>query len=89
MVSEIQAATTNAGNRAQGGLTPDLLTLSGLCLLQTIRMWNCRPISHVGLENADHDSTNLRGVALRSKTERKATGEFVYWRLALTKGLGF
>ena len=28
MVSEIQAATTNAGTRAQGGLTPDLLTLS-------------------------------------------------------------
>ena len=63
--------------------------LTGLCLLQTIRMWNSGPISHVGLENADHDSTNLRAVALRSKTERKATGEFVYWRLALTKGLGF
>jgi len=28
LVSEIQAATTNAGTRAQGGLTPDLLTLS-------------------------------------------------------------
>jgi hypothetical protein len=30
LVSEIQAATTNAGTRAQGGLTPDLLTLSHL-----------------------------------------------------------
>ena len=28
MVSEIQAATTNAGTRAQGGLTPDFLALS-------------------------------------------------------------
>src|SRR5260221_4142311 len=28
LVSEIQAATTNAGARPQGGLTPDLLTLS-------------------------------------------------------------
>jgi ketosteroid isomerase-like protein len=28
LVSEIQAATTNAGTRAQGRLTPDLLTLS-------------------------------------------------------------
>jgi hypothetical protein len=28
LVSEIQAATTNAGARAQGGLTPDFLTLS-------------------------------------------------------------
>ena len=63
--------------------------LTGLRLLQTIRMWNFGPISHVGLENADHDSTNLRAVALRSKTERKATGEFVYWGFALTKGLGF
>jgi hypothetical protein len=28
LVSEIQAATTNAGTRAQGGLTPDFLALS-------------------------------------------------------------
>jgi hypothetical protein len=28
LVSEIQAATTNAGTRAQDGLTPDFLTLS-------------------------------------------------------------
>src|SRR5271166_5764793 len=28
LVSEIQAATTNAGARPQGGLTPDFLTLS-------------------------------------------------------------
>ena len=63
--------------------------VTGLCLLQAIRMWNSRPISHVGLENADHDSPNLRAVALRSKTERKATEEFVYWRFALTKEFGF
>ena len=30
LVSEIQAATTNAGARPQGGLTPDFLTLSWL-----------------------------------------------------------
>ena len=29
-VSEIQAAATNAGTRAEGGLTPDFLTLSFL-----------------------------------------------------------
>src|SRR5271170_2161183 len=29
LVSEIQAATTNAGARPQGGLTPDFLALSG------------------------------------------------------------
>jgi hypothetical protein len=28
LVSEIQVATTNAGTRAQGGLTPDFLALS-------------------------------------------------------------
>ena len=28
LVSEIQAATTNAGARAEGGLTPDFLALS-------------------------------------------------------------
>jgi Domain of unknown function DUF29 len=31
MVSEIQAATTNAGVRAKGGMTPDLLTLPKPC----------------------------------------------------------
>lgn len=40
--------------------------LTGLCSLQTIQMWNSRPISQVGVENADHNSTNLRAVALRS-----------------------
>jgi hypothetical protein len=36
LVSEIQAATTNAGARTQGGLTPDFLALSVWRLNQRI-----------------------------------------------------
>jgi hypothetical protein len=49
-------------------------------------MWNSRPISHVGLENADHNSSNLRAAALRGKTERKATGGRFGFRVDAAKG---
>jgi hypothetical protein len=40
LVSKIQVATTNAGARAQGGLTPDFLALSAL---PPIRFWDVPP----------------------------------------------
>jgi hypothetical protein len=43
LVSKIQVATTNAGARAQGGLTPDFLALS-VTLLRELNSRNMRRI---------------------------------------------
>ena len=43
LVSKIQVATTNAGARAQGGLTPDFLALSwkdAIALVGVLRIWD-------------------------------------------------
>jgi hypothetical protein len=42
LVSKIQVATTNAGARAQGGLTPDFLALSPFAVLRKTLMCGAR-----------------------------------------------